>query len=420
MLEDDLFCMHDRLTLSRTRKDAIVTLHRYHGDRLKKTQSQVDHHPHPDCDDYKKYRENLRQTLLDRGGLTPYTIRKCQKPTVVEELRKNHLVHCRRVRHADKGINNVLSRGCESTRARNKLRNRREYAGPVSRLLERITAQRREAQRRTRAVGAAREAATLRSSAAGDTRASMVTQTGADPGDARASTVTRSSASPGDNRASMVTQSGAAASPGGDTRASMVTLSGEPLFGGRGATPVRSDSRASMVTQSGGPGATSTPLRSESRASLVTHAPTRSESRASMITQTGGARPYFGQAPPQARRRPISAPSSRSSPVRPRGAAERRMLEYERRDSAIRFGKLVPQQALPPARRREVDKLRQRYIDAVQRAEQHQTTFGQGHRWALQGEVPGSPTGSRSSSRASSPLGSPPRPLASPPRASSR
>ena len=46
--------------------------------------------------------------------------------------------------------------------------------------------------------------------------------------------------------------------------------------------------------------------------------------------------------------------------------------------------------------------------EAVQRAAAHQTTFGHGHRWALQGEAPTtlsppvSPTGSRASVRSRS------------------
>lgn len=84
------------------------------------------------------------------------------------------------------------------------------------------------------------------------------------------------------------------------------------------------------------------------------------------------------------------------------------MLEYERRDCQIRFGKLVPKPLLPPARLREIDTLRRRYEEAVQRAAAHQTTFGHGHRWALQGEAPTtlsppvSPTGSRASVRSRS------------------
>lgn len=144
LLEDELFTMSDRLTLSRTRKDDIIDIHRGHGERLKKVESRVDQSPDPDCDHYKKYRNDLRRILLDRGGLTPYTIRKCQKPTVVEELKKNHAVHCRRVKHASSKIDCVLSNGCESTRARNRLRNRREHAGPVACLIEKLAIKERE------------------------------------------------------------------------------------------------------------------------------------------------------------------------------------------------------------------------------------------------------------------------------------
>ena len=118
--------------------------YRSHKQRLGGVISSVDQFPSPDCWEYKKYRNDLRRIILGRGGLTPYTVRKEQKPTLVEDLKKAHHVHCRRVRQAASRIDSALSAGCESTRARNKQRNAREAAGPVAVLLTKLETARRD------------------------------------------------------------------------------------------------------------------------------------------------------------------------------------------------------------------------------------------------------------------------------------
>ena len=125
-------------------KDDIIDIHRSHKQRLGGVISSVDQFPSPDCWEYKKYRNDLRRIILGRGGLTPYTVRKEQKPTLVEDLKKAHHVHCRRVRQAASRIDSALSAGCESTRARNKQRNAREAAGPVAVLLTKLETARRD------------------------------------------------------------------------------------------------------------------------------------------------------------------------------------------------------------------------------------------------------------------------------------
>lgn len=146
-METELFTLDDRRCLSRNMKNHLIKMHRQHEKNVAEADGAVDQAPHPDCFHYKGYRKKLRNQMMARTTTrspTPYTVRKCLKPNIVEHLETHVVALNERVAKATAKTDTYLSEGCQNARRRKRERLKAEIAGPVAHVMAKLAARERK------------------------------------------------------------------------------------------------------------------------------------------------------------------------------------------------------------------------------------------------------------------------------------